>query len=558
MDTTLIYAKTPLGEESVRQSTRVVQRNLRMVLVQVDGKLSAGDLAEKLGNPRLVERALRELAEGGFIVPISEAGKARESAEPPTKKVQVSALSQFSTFGPKSIAAQDSVLNSATSNFSSFGKPILPSSRAPSSEPAVPEKKDAPPIHADPDEKRSPILKWALSGLLGIVLIALLIVIFYPYGTFRPALENAGGRFLQTPVKIGQVAISFLPRPQLRLIDVSLGETGDSRIYEIRIGSPLALLLGSGVLEIPRIDIQGAELPVSRLLDLPMFQPASVANAPTIIVRQLHIEKSQLVARDMNLRDLGGDIKFSPAGSFESASLLAADRSLRIQASPAPNGIALNIDGMGWRPGGAVVFLDALQAKGVLHKDKLFIESFDTAILGGVMKGSWLLDWGGGLAMAGDATLTRLDCNKVGAAFVPSIKLDGEMSGPLRFRANGDNWENMWRNVEATLDAEILRGNLHGVDLGEAARRGARAPVRAGATKFDRLRTAMTLTPAQFAGRNLDLDAGIMSASGYFQATRQGLVESALTVNLQTSTSRIQVPVRISGTLPDLITIAEK
>lgn len=38
MDPKLVFAKTPIGDEAVRQSTRVVQRNLRMVLVQVDGK----------------------------------------------------------------------------------------------------------------------------------------------------------------------------------------------------------------------------------------------------------------------------------------------------------------------------------------------------------------------------------------------------------------------------------------------------------------------------------------------------------------------------------------
>ena len=65
MDANLIYAKTPIGDEAVRQSTRVVQRNLRMVLVQVDGKMSVEELSNKIGNSRLVHAALRELEEGG-------------------------------------------------------------------------------------------------------------------------------------------------------------------------------------------------------------------------------------------------------------------------------------------------------------------------------------------------------------------------------------------------------------------------------------------------------------------------------------------------------------
>ena len=69
MNPKLVFAKTPTGDEAVRQSTRVVQRNLRMVLVQVDGKLSVEELAGKIGDARLVDNALRELEEGGFIAP---------------------------------------------------------------------------------------------------------------------------------------------------------------------------------------------------------------------------------------------------------------------------------------------------------------------------------------------------------------------------------------------------------------------------------------------------------------------------------------------------------
>ena len=50
MNSSLVYAKTPIGDEAVRQSTRVVQRNLRMVLVQIDGKLTVGELGDKIGN----------------------------------------------------------------------------------------------------------------------------------------------------------------------------------------------------------------------------------------------------------------------------------------------------------------------------------------------------------------------------------------------------------------------------------------------------------------------------------------------------------------------------
>ena len=51
------------------QRTRVMQRNVRMVLILVDSQSSVADLCLKTGNPQLTESALLELEQGGFIEP---------------------------------------------------------------------------------------------------------------------------------------------------------------------------------------------------------------------------------------------------------------------------------------------------------------------------------------------------------------------------------------------------------------------------------------------------------------------------------------------------------
>jgi hypothetical protein len=116
----------------------------------------------------------------------------------------------------------------------------------------------------------------------------------------------------------------------------------------------------------------------------------------------------------------------------------------------------------------------------------------------------------------------------------------------------------MWKSVEATLDADIARGILHGVDLGSAARRGAGAVIRSGSTKFDRLRTNMTINAQTVSGRELKLDAGVMTASGQFVANRERQVDGNLVVEVQSSVSGLRVPVRVSGTLPELTAFGSK
>ena len=139
----------------------------------------------------------------------------------------------------------------------------------------------------------------------------------------------------------------------------------------------------------------------------------------------------------------------------------------------------------------------------------------------------------------------------------PSLNLDGELAGSLRLRSSGQDWAALWRNVEALLDAEITRGNLHGLDLGEVARRGPGAVVRGGSTKFDRLRANVTINPRLVSARDIQMTAGMVTANGQFLAGRDGVVDGNLTVTMQTSVSTIRTPVRVSGELPDLSAVSK-
>ena len=67
MNSNAIYIKTTAGEEAVQQRVHVIQRNVRMVLILVDGHSTVDDLSRKIGNLQLVESALSELEAGGFI-----------------------------------------------------------------------------------------------------------------------------------------------------------------------------------------------------------------------------------------------------------------------------------------------------------------------------------------------------------------------------------------------------------------------------------------------------------------------------------------------------------
>ncbi|MBU1365120.1 MAG: AsmA-like C-terminal region-containing protein [Gammaproteobacteria bacterium] len=554
MDSNLVYAKTPTGDEAVRQSTRVVQRNLRMVLVQVDGKMSVEELTAKIGNPRLVLSALRELEAGGYIAPSVDAESMRDERSKAEKQLATPEpappMSQFSTFGPKSLGAPESRRGqSAASNFSSFGKPILPSPSIIATETAVIGDKREPELQ--PNRQGTSAGRKLLLGISALLATFVVVAIFYPYEQFKPALEASATRMLKTPVKIDLVGIALFPSPALKLTGIHLGESGDGDIAEIRIFSPHTLL-GDAPYQIAKIEISRARLPANSLLAMPMFM-GDVGGNQEVVARKLVIEHLQLTLGDsLAIDDLFGDITVGQDGGIEKATFESVDRSVLVNAQPNSQGLGLNIEGRAWSPAGGLISFASLQAKGVLQKDKLLIQNIDTTFLGGILRGNWLLDWSNGLSMAGDGTYSRLDSRKVSAAFAPSLMLEGDMSGSLRLRSSGRDWEGLWSNLEAVLVMEITRGAFHGVDLGEAVRRGGVSEVRGGLTKFDRLRSTVNISPGRVVGREIKMDAGTVTAAGQFNSARNGEVEANMSVTMQTSVSSQNASVRVFGTLPDL------
>lgn len=563
MDPKLIYVKTPGGDEAVRQSTRVVQRNLRMVLVQVDGKLNVAELSAKIGDVQLVQNALRELEEGGFITPGAKGISAWEEASQTATLAPLSGLSEFSTFGAKSVTPSINPFdaaknNSQIRNFSSFGKPILPSSRHRAGEKAQATNSGEPADRLAVSRDQLSLFKWLIGGLLGLAGILLGLVIFYPYARFIPAIEASAAVFLQTPVRIGHLGVTLSPWPQLTLGQVTLGEPVDSRIDSIRIAAPLTLLMG-GPHRLATVNVSGAAISANRLVALPFFsQPASRLTGNNISLGELRITESQVTIEMLALRDISGIVRFKSDGVVENASFQAVDRSIQLDVSPTAEGMALRINAQAWKPAGSLLAFDSLQAQGLLQADRLLIQNLDTAVLGGHLKGALILDWRNGLVIAGDVTLRHLDCHKVSAAFAPALELAGELAGTLHLRAAGNDWESLWQGVEATLDADITRGMLHGVDLGEAALRGPGAVARSGSTKFDQLRTKLTISPNQVSGRAIQMTAGMMTASGQFVVDRESQVKADLMVDIGGSKSMQRMPVRVTGALPKLVATGSK
>ncbi len=466
-------------------------------------------------------------------------------------------MSEFSTFGPRTASGLgDSRLGqSAASNFSSFGKPILPASGR--AEAVSEQPVEIPNGGSDTfaGQSRISLGKASVMLVFGAVVAITLLALLYPFDRFRGALESTLSESFCVSVSIGKVDLGFLPSPYLSLTGIKLAGGAAGSIEQVRIASPWSLL-GSSPYRISRIDVIAPEISAVTLVGMPVWRGLGLG---AVVTERAHIERLRVRLNEtLALPLLYGELRFRGDGLIDKASFENEDRGLLVEAIPSAQGIGLSIEGRAWKMDGMDIAFASLQAKGLLQSRRLVIHNIDTTFMGGILRGNWQIDWGDTPTMTAEGNLSRIDLRKVSAAFFPTLKMEGDLSGPIRLRSGGSGWDSLWRDADVAINAEITRGVLIGVDLGEASRRDGGTEVRGGATRFDRLRAAVSVARGQVVGRELRMDAGMMTASGQFTAGQGGYIDANLAVSLQTSVSSVSIPVRVSGKLPDLVAIARK
>lgn len=320
MDPNLVYQKTDAGEEAMRQRTKVVQRNQRMVLILVDGKASVADLCDKTGNPQMTVAALRDLEKDGFVVPLSAIESAwmweqsRKIAQ--EIKAAVSQMSHLSAkkspapppaaeplseypvlharidaakperpapkpAAPSRVEPKNSFADEALSTFSVFeteaqvreamrrqqepvktGEKPAEKSKMAGKRRIFQRGEDRDDLEIKPIRRgpRKSGMGWTARLVLGTLFTVAVVVataLLFPYGRYLPEIEAALSQGVGRPAKIGAMNVVLFPKPGLFLSDVRLGE--EAAKTSLRIAE-VRLLPEPGSLLSPRVVFRDVEL----------------------------------------------------------------------------------------------------------------------------------------------------------------------------------------------------------------------------------------------------------------------------------------------------------
>ena len=578
MDKKSVFVKTKEGEDAVRQRTRLVQRNLRNILIMVDGQATLADLAKRFGDENATRTALTDLVNSGLIREMEQGIPADDEAadqtdELPVLTAQVEPEPIETPSRPPAHSIPPPVIEEI----------VLPAPEYESLPPAAPYTLSKPEPQPEPaagsgwqdkfkalvaglqgsrsggarDVALEPIRRdtglkiglplLALISLVGLAVLAGLTFALYPYGRHLPDIERNASAMLKQPVKIGDIGFSFLPRPHISLRSITIGKEAGVRIAGITAVPEFMSLAGDRQvfreLTIERASIAAAEL--GRL--------ASASSAGgNYEIRRIRLVDASLIVGDARIGGISGEVEMKAGGAPDKIQLQNAEATLRLELQPKGDAFRFSASGSNWKaPFWQDLVFQTLEAQGELRPTMLILERIDARAYEGLVEGKASLDWGGGATLAGDLDLKRLNAAKLLAGLGSLLSVEGELTARLRVEAKAESLGKLKERVKAEGTFDMKRGVARGFDLGEAVRNTSRNPTRGGETKFEQLTGSFKHDSQDFRLDNVRLSSGLFKAAGQIGVASNGQLNGAVNVELKSSATTLRMPLAVGGTAKD-------
>jgi hypothetical protein len=604
MDPDLIYSKTASGEEAMHQRTRVMQRNVRMVLILVDSQSTVADLCLKTGNPQLTENALRDLEKGGFIVPRVEQDSLWGESKKVAQEIRESAISkaiQISSLGAKnvsepSLSENPVAIDSAFQNPAQSDSSVSQFSLAP-----MPSEQDSgeklPPVIAQEVTQDSPqkqtrsaeepkpsflerlkallpsprhnndeaisikpirrgqrnTMSWSLIAVFvffGTLGLAYLTILFFPYDSFLPEVEVAFAQASGRPVKVGSMRVDVYPKPGLLLGNVRIGTDKDEiRITELRLLPAIGSLI-MGKKTFREVVLSGVSLPAELIAGLPSVFVALSKPTARVSVDRIRFEKTEVSFGGLGFSGMEGEARRSGDGSFQSLKLRAPDQSMSFEVKPLAQGLEVALEGFGWHPSQGSPFLfDSVNLNGSIANGVFTIRSMELRLFDGLIQGVAVLQADKQPSIAGEIVFERVNTTRLGNAVGVGEKFSGGISGKLKFSSTADSWATIFSAINAEGTFTVRRGSIRGIDLAEAVRRVSNMSVQGGATQFEQLSGSVNFTPMSYQFNGLILDSGLMQSTGQIEVSKNLEIRGKMVLQMRGTVNQTRVPVTISGQL---------
>ncbi len=314
-------------------------------------------------------------------------------------------------------------------------------------------------------KKTGGALRWLVVGMLVLVVAAVGLVQVIPLGAVNLRLAKSLAEWLHDDVSSGSLKVALLPRPHVRIENLSLGKAFDAKAVSGRLYMDMATLFGDNfvidTLELTEVNIAADALPRA------VKWAEAEGRGKGIEIGKIVLRSVKIEVPGVALEPFDAELKLDKAGKIIQASARAKDGKWNIDVVPNKAGagdaavatavndpwvVDFSARGMNL-PLGSPLPISNLSAKGTMFDGGMVFPQVDVKLFEGTGSGNLKISWKQGFSFNGELGVEKLKVDQITQVFTRDISLSGKLEG--RFTASGEA-----ATVGALLDKPTIQGNF--------------------------------------------------------------------------------------------------
>ena len=367
-------------------------------------------------------------------------------------------------------------------------------------------------------------LRWIVSGVIGLAVIAVAGIHFYPLGAANVRFNKSLSEWMHDDVSSSNMRIALLPSPHINIDQLALGKLLDAKALSGKISMDVWSVLAGDKFAIDTLELSGVTISQDALSRAVQWAQAE-NRGKNVQIGKISLRNAKIDVKGMTINEFDADIRFNKDGKIVKANARAKDGKWSLDFSPSKESAGDVAGAAGttgeWAvefsahnlalPMGTPLQFNTVNAKGIMSGDGITFAKVDAKLLEGTASGNLRIDWKQGTAFGSEFSVEKIKVDQLASAFTRDVALQGKLEG--QFTAAGSAMSVGELFDLMTLQGVFLvkEGAIGNVDLVQVMR----SPGSVGGqSKFAELTGQLRVADGVIRYEKLKMSGGVLHANG--------------------------------------------
>ena len=364
-------------------------------------------------------------------------------------------------------------------------------------------------------------LRWIISGVVALAIIAVAGIHFYPLGAANARFNKSLSEWIHDDVSSSNLRIALLPTPHINIDQLSLGKLLDAKAFSGKINMDVWSVLSGDKFAIDTLELSGVTISQDALSRAVQWAQAE-NRGKNVQIGKISLRNTKIDVKGVTINEFDADIRFNKEGKIIKANARAKDGKWSLDMSPSKEsaGDAAGAGGE-WAvefsahnlalPMGTPLPFNTVNAKGIMSGDSITFAQVDAKLFEGTATGNLRIDWKQGAAFSSEFSVEKIKVEQLADAFTRDVALHGKLEGQFTAAGSALSVGELFDLLTVQGVFLVKEGSIGNVDLVQVMR----SPGSVGGqSKFAELTGQLRIADGVIRYEKLKMSGGVLLANG--------------------------------------------